>query len=172
MRQYLTVGQPLEEESIRSRLLPRYFSASTFSPTEQFPSLYQESSISMTSPQTSDPKIDDDQPNMEIDWPSDAEFSFILDDSCSETRQQSLEEPLPEIRPTAEETQKTPAENLQPTRNAPPRLVDDNASTPNPVGSNVSPPSEPLLQISPGTDAMGTECGSKPLLKPEQEREV
>ena len=66
----------------------------------------------MTSPQTSDPKIDDDQPNMEIDWPSDAEFSFILDDSCSETRQQSLEEPHPEIRSLVKEVQETLAENL------------------------------------------------------------
>jgi hypothetical protein len=81
----LTVGQALEERNIRSWLLPRYCSASIFSPTEQFSSLYQESSISITSLQTSDPKINDNYLNMEIDWLSDRESYSILDDSCSET---------------------------------------------------------------------------------------
>lgn len=127
-----------------------------------------------SAPQTPDPETNDNQPSMEIDWPSDIDLSTFIDmnayysDSTLETAQQGIEEPYPEIQSTAEETQETPAEGIQPTRNASPRLVDNNASAPDLIGSTVSQPSEPLVQASPGMDTASSERESNPLTEPEQ----
>jgi len=126
-----------------------------------------------SAPHTPDPETNS-QLSTEIDWLSDTDLSALHDlefsDSNLETMQQSIEEPHFEIESTIEETQETSPDDIQQTRSASPRISDGVASIP--LGSTLSQPSEPSVQISPGADSGRSEGKSKPLAELEQKTEV
>jgi hypothetical protein len=127
--------------------------------------------------QTLDPQINDTQLSMEYHWTNTDLSSFFDNGACdSELAPETALDPRVQrfdpLLLTGQEAQETPAEDVQPTRETSPRLINGNASTPDPTCSTVPQTLKPLVQASPGTDSMRSEGASKPLNESEQVVEV